>query len=266
MPNLPEKGVSEELFSTIQSLFQEDIFKDFRLGGGTSLAIKYNHRLSVDIDLFTPRLLGYNELKEIVNFLNNKFDDISIFENNFGNADTPKSEVAFIQAIIPSLNTKIELLQNIPFLKKAEVYKGIPLVHDDDIGSMKLLAAADRGTRKDFVDLVLLTNENSFKHYFEFLLQRAEKYKGHKNLFDQLGNKPSILTKNLTPLANFNKAADEKVDNNKLLFTENSSVNIGWFEIKTKWEKRVQEFAVENNIPFEKTQSQRVYKRKGFSM
>lgn len=266
MPNLPEKGVSDELFFCIQDLFKDALFKDFRLGGGTSLAIKYNHRQSVDIDLFTHQLLDYKQIKEIVSFLSFKFkEDVHVFENNMGNEKTPKSELAFIQAIVPSLNTKIEILQNIPFLKEPEYYKGIPLVHDDDIGSMKLLAAADRGSRKDFIDLVLLTDKKTFKHYFTYLKERAEKFKGHKNLFDQMGNKPSVLITNLTPLADFNKAADEKIDNNKILFTKNSVVNIGWFKLKTKWEKRVQDFAIENNIPFEKTLTKRIYK-KGFSM
>jgi nucleotidyltransferase AbiEii toxin of type IV toxin-antitoxin system len=266
MHNLPENGVSNELLKTIQEIFQNELFKDFRLGGGTSLALKYNHRISVDIDLFTHRLTDYYELKEIVKFLENKFQDITIFENNFGDEKTPNSEIAFIQAVVPSLNTKIEILQNIPFLKDPEYLKDVPLVHDDDIGSMKLLAAADRGTRKDFVDLVLLTNKDSFKHYFDYLVERSAKFKGHKNLFDRLGNKPSVLINNLTPLADFNKAADEKVDNNKLLYTKDSSVNIGWFEIKTKWEKIVEEFAQENNIPFTKTPSKRIYKKRGFSM
>lgn len=267
MHNLPEKGVSDELLLAIQGIFQDKIFKDFRLGGGTSLAIKYNHRMSVDIDLFTHQLLDVYQLNEIVSFLENMFEgNIEISKRNFGDENTPKSEIAFIQAIVPTLNTKIEILQNIPFLKEPEYLYGIPLVHDDDIGSMKLLAAADRGTRKDFVDLVLLTEGKSFGYYFEYLKERAKNFNGHKNLFDQFGNKPSVLINNLTPLTDFNKAADEQVDNNKLFFTKNSVVNIGWFEIKTRWEKRVQEYANENDIPLEKTIAKRLYKRKGFSM
>lgn len=62
-----------------------------------------------------------------------------------------------ISKVLSKFSIELDIIQNIPFLKEPEVYKGIPLVHDDDIGSMKLLAAADRGTRKDFVDLLLLT-------------------------------------------------------------------------------------------------------------
>lgn len=267
MHNLPEKGVTDELLSSIQRILQVKEFENFRLGGGTSLAIKYNHRKSVDIDLFTHELLDVYQLKIIVIKLKELFNnEITIIENNFGNVKTPKSEIAFIQAVVPSINTKIEILQNIPFLKEPEYLHGIPLVHDDDIGSMKLLAAADRGTRKDFVDLVLLTENKSFGYYFDLLKERAEKFKGHKNLFDQLGNKPSVLINDITPLGNFNKAADEKEDNNKLLFTQNSIINTSWFNIKSKWEKRVIEYAVESNIKFEKSENQRIYKKKGFGM
>jgi hypothetical protein len=267
MPNLPVKGVSDELLKTIQSIFQEDLFKDFRLGGGTSLALKHNHRISVDIDLFTDKVFDYNQLNNIVDLLKNKFkDDIHIQTLNFGNTEFPKSPVAFIKAEIPSLNTKLDIMQGIPLLKDVEICKGIPMVHDDDIGSMKLLAAADRGTRKDFIDLILLTNEKPLEHYFDVLKVRATTFKGIKNLFDDTGNKPSNLVKNITPLADFNKAADESSHNNKLIFTQNSSVNHSWFNIQQIWGKRVQELASKKAIPFSKTLQNRGYKRKGFSM
>ena len=262
-----EQGVSDELLKTIQDFFKAPQFKDFRLGGGTSLAIKYNHRISKDIDLFSDKLLDYQSLKNISSFLKDKYqDDITISERNFGNEDKPYSPVAFIKATIVSLNIELDIIQNIPFLKEAEVKEGIPLVHDDDIGSMKLLAAADRGTRKDFVDLLLLTQKHSFEYYFNHLKLRAEKFKGHKNLFDDLGNKPSTLIKNLTPLADFNKAADEKEDNNKIVYTKNSVFKPSWFQVQTQWSNIVKEFALANNIPFEKTEPKRLYKRKGFNM
>ncbi len=46
------KGVSKELKTVIISLMKEPLLKDFHLGGGTNLSIKYNHRVSTDIDLF----------------------------------------------------------------------------------------------------------------------------------------------------------------------------------------------------------------------
>ncbi|SIT18147.1 hypothetical protein SAMN05421761_1335 [Belliella pelovolcani] len=44
-----ENGVSNELLACIHELMKQDTLRDFSLGGGTSLAIKYNHRVSTDI-------------------------------------------------------------------------------------------------------------------------------------------------------------------------------------------------------------------------
>ena len=45
--------VSDSLLSILKKLMSSDIFKDFRLVGGTALALQRGHRRSVDIDLFT---------------------------------------------------------------------------------------------------------------------------------------------------------------------------------------------------------------------
>ena len=44
-------GVPQNLRDVIKVLMEVPVFSDFYLGGGTSLAIKYNHRVSIDIDL-----------------------------------------------------------------------------------------------------------------------------------------------------------------------------------------------------------------------
>ena len=45
--------VSDSLLSILRKLMSSDVFKDFRLVGGTALALQRGHRRSVDIDLFT---------------------------------------------------------------------------------------------------------------------------------------------------------------------------------------------------------------------
>lgn len=50
-----------------------ELFDKFLLGGGTNLAIKYNHRVSTDIDLFSTEIVGTNHLSEICHFLVNEF-------------------------------------------------------------------------------------------------------------------------------------------------------------------------------------------------
>jgi hypothetical protein len=46
------------LKETLLELMQATEFKDFRLVGGTALSLKFGHRMSDDIDLFTDAHYG----------------------------------------------------------------------------------------------------------------------------------------------------------------------------------------------------------------
>ena len=46
-------SVSENLLGILKKLMSSEVFKDFRLVGGTSLSLQRGHRKSIDIDLFT---------------------------------------------------------------------------------------------------------------------------------------------------------------------------------------------------------------------
>jgi len=76
-----ERGVSEELYSVIVQLMKAKCLDKFNLGGGTNLAIRYNHRASTDIDLFSEGVVGTQKLKEISEFIQKEFK--SEFKNIF---------------------------------------------------------------------------------------------------------------------------------------------------------------------------------------
>ena len=50
---LQYRTVKPILRSTLERLMRIDEFRPFRLVGGTSLSLRYGHRISDDIDLFT---------------------------------------------------------------------------------------------------------------------------------------------------------------------------------------------------------------------
>ena len=63
------KAVSDSLLETILELQQLPSLSSSTLGGGTNLAIRYGHRISYDIDLFFPGIIGkqgYELIKEEV--------------------------------------------------------------------------------------------------------------------------------------------------------------------------------------------------------
>ncbi len=52
------QSVSKDLISLIKNLQKLTSLRSFSLGGGTNLALRYQHRRSDDIDLFTDQIIG----------------------------------------------------------------------------------------------------------------------------------------------------------------------------------------------------------------
>ena len=66
------QAVSQELFETVQELQKLSSLSSFGIAGGTCLALRLNHRTSIDIDLFSPQLLGVAGMQKLC-------DEIEIF-------------------------------------------------------------------------------------------------------------------------------------------------------------------------------------------
>ena len=55
-------AVSPELRQTILELQQLPSISKFSLGGGTNLALRYSHRVSIDIDFISPEIITKKRL------------------------------------------------------------------------------------------------------------------------------------------------------------------------------------------------------------
>lgn len=64
--SLHYETISPLLLSILKKLMSSDILKDFRLVGGTSLALQRGHRHSIDIDLFTDLQYGDMPIKDML--------------------------------------------------------------------------------------------------------------------------------------------------------------------------------------------------------
>lgn len=261
-------GVSKELKNTIYKLMECPLLSTFNLGGGTNLALKYNHRKSVDIDLFTSSVLHVDEFEKIIKFVKESISsNIQISKRNFGDKNLPYSPLAMLEIIVPEQEMKIDFIQNIKLIKEPELIDNVRLIHDDDIGSMKLIAAANRGTQKDFIDLYLLTNKKPLAHYYDILMERQKKYENVNTIFNEPTYKPIITLENdVSVLCNFNKANDLSKDGNKIKLTTNSPINKKWYEIKAEWKKRVIELAENKNLIFTETPIKKKQRGFGFAM
>jgi len=126
------------------------------LAGGSSLALQFGHRISVDFNFFTPfQFKG----KDIIEKLN-KIGKFAL------------QEVADKNTLLGLFNNvKFSIfLYEYPLIFKPIEYTGVFLADPKDIAAMKLAAVMDRGTKKDFIDLYFISKkgisiENAFKYY-----------------------------------------------------------------------------------------------------
>lgn len=139
---LRTQTVEKRTLDLIQRLMEDETLNDFNLVGGTALALKIGHRLSIDIDLFSI----------------NSFDAPGIATH------LTKAHSAHIATILKngvfSFIDKIKidvLAHQYPLVEKVEFQDGIRMVSLKDIGAMKLNAIYNNGTRlKDFIDIYAL--------------------------------------------------------------------------------------------------------------
>jgi predicted nucleotidyltransferase component of viral defense system len=120
----------------------------FALVGGTALAIRYQHRLSIDLDLFSIRDFDNNELVAI---LEKHFPTFSYRSTN-----NPIGVFGFIDDI------KVDFVKHHRFelIDVLIIDEGIRFYSDRDIMAMKVAAILKRAVKKDFWDIAEL-----LKHY-----------------------------------------------------------------------------------------------------
>ena len=149
--------VSPELRFLIDKVQHTSELKEFSLTGGTNLALRFDHRVSVDIDLFTNKKLGVKKSKDIANQLINSFSKFKpdvILNNDYSN------QKVWIRMMVEMNNKPIrfDIVQNVPFMYPPEQVNGIKMAHVKDIALMKIDSAIKRGALKDMYDLNYITD------------------------------------------------------------------------------------------------------------
>lgn len=121
----------------------------FRLAGGTALALLLGHRRSVDFDWFCDREIG--DTMRLVGDLRDRGLDLQVGQVSRGTVHGTVGgvRVSLFEFRYPALAPPIEWQD-----------QGIALLSLDDIACMKLSAIAQRGSRKDFVDLYALLDHH----------------------------------------------------------------------------------------------------------
>jgi hypothetical protein len=184
-------SVASELIERIKELQSLPSLSNFPLIGGTNLALRFNHRVSIDIDLITNKVIGENGFSDISKDIQD-FYGKSILRIEMINVDVGDQYI-FLRTFISKGNStiKVEVLQNIQYLNDHEEIEGINMLSLTDIGLLKLEAATKRFANKDIYDLDFLTDKYSLDELFSLQKAKIIKYKSdqYKSLFDLDGDK-----------------------------------------------------------------------------
>lgn len=131
--------IDESVHHTLLSLMGKDYLRDFALVGGTSLALRYGHRNSIDIDLFSPIKFDGEILRMTL-------------EIEYKNFNFSGSNKYMMFCYINEVKTDF-ILHPHRLLKPIEVIDDIRMFSIEDVTAMKLQAVTQRGSKKDFYDV-----------------------------------------------------------------------------------------------------------------
>ena len=154
--------IEPDTLELLKALMAEPSFNGMRLVGGTSLALQYGHRQSVDIDMFgifSPDASAMSErLKKLgQTFVVKESERIKIYTIN---------------------GIKVDFVDygNYPWIDDVIIENGLRLASPKDIAAMKINAIEGRRTKKDFIDVYFLLQHYSLNQLLDFY---AKKYPEH---------------------------------------------------------------------------------------
>lgn len=137
----------------------EPIFRCFRLVGGTNLALRFNHRISTDIDLFTDVEYGSLDFTRFQEWLKGHY---AYYECTDDSDSVVMGRTYYIGENKDNA-IKLDLMyENEKFLFNEELINGVLFADVKDIAVMKMDAIFYGGRKKDFWDLHYLLFDQKF--------------------------------------------------------------------------------------------------------
>lgn len=135
---LHHETVSPRALDLLRRLCEFLPLRPFALAGGTSLALRFGHRISVDLDFFSSEAFENDALTA---------DLRSAFEFDHRRSG-PTGIAGFIDDV------RLDFVRyRYPLIEDVESIDGVRLVSLPDVSAMKLSAITNRGAKKDFFDL-----------------------------------------------------------------------------------------------------------------
>ena len=148
---LHESAVPVILLKILRDLSPRLVHAGFSLAGGTSLALRFGHRMSVDLDFFTTEPSAAEALAAHLGQAAGR-----ILDRSSGS----------LQLLVEGV--KLDCLRHdYPVLAPPEKIDGIPLWSVEDVAAMKLNAITNPGAKKDFIDVATLLGRFSLREMLD---------------------------------------------------------------------------------------------------
>lgn len=156
-------AIPDSLRNLLMRLASLPSLEDFLLGGGTSLALRFGHRLSVDLDFFTTREFDSEHLADQIGMTGATIVNLA-----------PNS------LTLDAQGAKLDSLRHAyPLLAPPDQIAEVRLLSLPDVAAMKLNAIANRGAKKDFFDICELQRHHSLPimlEWFETKYRSADRF------------------------------------------------------------------------------------------
>jgi predicted nucleotidyltransferase component of viral defense system len=146
----------------LKALSARPELRTMRLVGGTSLALQYGHRTSVDLDFFGHQTVSQDELIGMVS----KFGEYTVYNHS----------KSILQVILNGVKVDFVDYSCYDWIDEPVMEDGITLASPKDIAALKVNAIEGRGTKKDFVDIYVLLQHYSLDEILEFYKQKYPNY------------------------------------------------------------------------------------------
>lgn len=146
----------------LKKLSVQPELQGMRLVGGTSLALQYGHRQSVDLDFF-----GRPSVCQ---------DDILSMIEKMGTCKLRSRTKNILQLIVNGVMIDIVDYSQYSWIDKPVCEDGLILASPKDIAALKINAIEGRGSRKDFIDVYLLLQHYSLEELLKYYSQKYPNY------------------------------------------------------------------------------------------
>jgi predicted nucleotidyltransferase component of viral defense system len=168
--SLHYETVTPELKQVLLDLMSNSLFESFRLVGGTSLSLRYGHRMSIDIDLFTDAEYGSVDFSLLEQSLQQNYP----YYYRVDVTEIVGMGRSYYIGHSEEKSVKLDLFYSDPFIRNADVIDNIRIAHVDDVVAMKMDVLSRGGRKKDFWDIHFLFDYYSVQKMIELHKERSE--------------------------------------------------------------------------------------------